>query len=68
MSADVQARLAADCARMSAWWQREMHENTRLRKCIVDLQQQLDDAHAMLAAQSEVLVRHQHRDQRHATR
>lgn len=43
-------------------------ECARLHRVILDLEQQLDDAHAVITAQAEVLVRLQHRDQRHNTR
>lgn len=60
--------LAADYACLSANYVRELGESARLRQHIMELQQQLDDAHAVIAAQGEVLVRLQHRDQRHNTR
>lgn len=52
--ADYVRHLADECA--------------RLRATVLELERQLDDAHAVIAAQAEVLVRLQHRDQRHNTR
>lgn len=43
-------------------------ECARLRAHILDLERQLDDAQSVITAQAEVLVRLQHRDQRHNTR